>query len=83
MDGGLDNGIGYYRWVVVSDQKILWENKGHAQGKSHQIEILRIEGIGLLSVVIFLCHCTLCHHIRVNMDRVIHYCDNMGVVKQI
>eukprot|EP00957_Ditylum_brightwellii_P167356 12740821-Ditylum_brightwellii.AAC.1 len=45
--------------------------------------MLRTEGIGQLSVVVFLCHYTLFHYIRGDTDWVIQYCDNMGVVKQI
>eukprot|EP00957_Ditylum_brightwellii_P066395 5040762-Ditylum_brightwellii.AAC.1 len=33
MDGGLNESIGYFGWVIASDRQILWENRSHAQGE--------------------------------------------------
>eukprot|EP00957_Ditylum_brightwellii_P152624 11617261-Ditylum_brightwellii.AAC.1 len=44
---------------------------------------LQTEGIGLLSAIVFLQHYTLFHNIKIEDDKMLHYCNNMGVVKQM
>eukprot|EP00957_Ditylum_brightwellii_P151464 11534488-Ditylum_brightwellii.AAC.1 len=82
-DGGLDNNIGYFRWVVATDQTILWENRGHAQGEKGQIETLRTKSVGLLAIMIFFEHYLKHNNILFDPNQVKHYCDNMGVVKRM
>eukprot|EP00957_Ditylum_brightwellii_P147237 11211681-Ditylum_brightwellii.AAC.1 len=47
IDGGLDDNIGYFGWVIATDQTILWENRGHVQGEKGQIETLCAKRIGV------------------------------------
>eukprot|EP00957_Ditylum_brightwellii_P146693 11166429-Ditylum_brightwellii.AAC.1 len=45
-DGGADNGIGYFGWVIATDTRIIAKGYGQAQGNDHQMESLRAETYG-------------------------------------
>eukprot|EP00957_Ditylum_brightwellii_P168857 12852570-Ditylum_brightwellii.AAC.1 len=50
-DGGVKDNIGYYGWVIASVIEIVSEAKGYAPGPLKQMESLRAESIGLLSIL--------------------------------
>eukprot|EP00957_Ditylum_brightwellii_P082199 6250295-Ditylum_brightwellii.AAC.1 len=76
-DGGLDDDIGYFGWVIAIDQQILWKNRGHTPGHEEYIETLRTEGISHLLLAVFMKHYLIFHEVRIDQDQTIHYCDNM------
>ena len=50
LDGGQDNGPGYYGWVIATKEQIVIEHKGHAPGNKRLIKSLRTESVGVLSM---------------------------------
>eukprot|EP00957_Ditylum_brightwellii_P033685 2553056-Ditylum_brightwellii.AAC.1 len=36
-DGGADNKIGYFGWVIATDTRIITKGYGQAQGNEHQM----------------------------------------------
>ena len=82
-DGGLDDATGYFGWVIASDRQILWRNRGHVQGERHLLETLRTESVGLLSMLVFLKHYSIFHNVTLQLEKCVHYCDNMSVVQRI
>ena len=61
----------------------MWENNGYTPGNRTLTETLRTESIGLLSAIIFIHLYTKYHDISINSNKIIHSCDNMGVVQRI
>eukprot|EP00957_Ditylum_brightwellii_P113987 8690371-Ditylum_brightwellii.AAC.1 len=59
------------------------ENNRYVTGDRNLIETLRTGSIGLLSAIIFIQLYTKYHNILINPSKVIHSCDNMGVVQRI
>ena len=82
-DGGLKTQDGTFGWVIATATDIMWENNGYTPGNRTLTETLRTESIGLLSAIIFIHLYTKYHDISINSNKIIHSCDNMGVVQRI
>eukprot|EP00957_Ditylum_brightwellii_P136282 10393649-Ditylum_brightwellii.AAC.1 len=80
---GVKDNIGYYGWVISTVMEKVYESKGHAPGPLKQMESLRAESIGLLSILCFLTHYVHYHNLNINNDQWIHYCNNMSEVRRI
>ena len=50
-DGGEENGLGYYGWVIVTENQILVKHKGHAADNPRLIESLRTKSVGALTII--------------------------------
>lgn len=82
-DGGEDNGLGYYGWVIATKDDIIVEHKGHAYGNKRLIKFLRTESIGVLSIAYFIHQFCKFYEIRIGNKVCIYYCDNKTVVERI
>eukprot|EP00957_Ditylum_brightwellii_P144594 11014225-Ditylum_brightwellii.AAC.1 len=82
-DGGVKDNIGYYGWVMATVIKTVCESKGYAPGPLKQMEFLRAESIGLLSILCFIVHYVKYHKIKVNDNQWIYYCDRMSEGRRI
>eukprot|EP00957_Ditylum_brightwellii_P197153 15021149-Ditylum_brightwellii.AAC.1 len=82
-DEGVKDNIGYYSWVIATVIKIVFKAKGHAPGPLKQMESLRAESIGLLSILCFIAYYVNSHKIQVKDKQWIHYCNNMSKVRRI
>jgi hypothetical protein len=79
-DGGATEGHGYFRWVIATNNKILWRGKGKVLGNPHLMESLRTKSVGMLLMTLFLLHYSKYHNIKVTDNNLCHYCDNSTVV---
>eukprot|EP00957_Ditylum_brightwellii_P047012 3569700-Ditylum_brightwellii.AAC.1 len=82
-DGGLKTQDRTFEWVIATATNIMWENNGYAPGNRNLTETLRTESISLLSAIIFIQLYTKWHDIPINPNKVIHSCENMGVVQRV
>eukprot|EP00957_Ditylum_brightwellii_P083887 6375578-Ditylum_brightwellii.AAC.1 len=83
IDGRVKDNIGYYNWLITTVMEIVCKAKGHAPGPLKQMESLRAESIGLLSILCFLTHYIKYHKLYVSNDQWIHYCNNMSEIRRI
>eukprot|EP00957_Ditylum_brightwellii_P154139 11730248-Ditylum_brightwellii.AAC.2 len=72
-----------FGWVIATATNIIWENNGCVTGNRNVTETLRVESFGLLSAIVFIQLCTNYHDVAINPNKVIHSCNNMGVVQQM
>ena len=82
-DGGEENGLGYFGWVIATKNKILIKHKGHAAGNLSLIESLRIKSVGALSIFCFILRFCEFHEITLPKYKMVHYCDNITTVNRI
>eukprot|EP00978_Attheya_sp_CCMP212_P028536 scaffold98748_cov59-Attheya_sp.AAC.1 len=82
MDGGAKDGKGYLGWVIATKDTILWKCKGKANGNPHQMESLRTESVGMLSIMRFIYH--YCEYYEIHLDdhNAGHFCDNKALVSR-
>eukprot|EP00957_Ditylum_brightwellii_P128073 9767909-Ditylum_brightwellii.AAC.1 len=53
-DSGVDNGIGYFGWLIATETTILIECNGHTIGKESLMESSRAETYGAIVIFLFL-----------------------------
>eukprot|EP00957_Ditylum_brightwellii_P121085 9235820-Ditylum_brightwellii.AAC.1 len=82
-DGGIKTQDGTFGWVIATATSIMWGKNSCALEIRKLTETLRTESIGLLSAIIFIKLYTKYHNTPINSNKVIHSCDNMGVVQRM
>ena len=82
-DGGAKDGKGYFGWVIATATQILWRGKGKANGNPHQMESLRTESVGMLSLMRFLYHYCTYHGFTPDAHQADHFCDNKALVSRM
>ena len=82
-DGGEENGLGYFGWVIASETEILVKHKGHAAGNPSLIESLRTESVGALSIISYILRLCEFYEIQLPRHKTVHYCDNKTAVNRI
>eukprot|EP00957_Ditylum_brightwellii_P101337 7722665-Ditylum_brightwellii.AAC.1 len=75
-DGGADNGIGYFGWVIATDTRIIMKGYGQARGNEHQMESFRAETYRGIAVFTFLKHTRIYYDILNPPNTQKYYCDN-------
>eukprot|EP00957_Ditylum_brightwellii_P044664 3386221-Ditylum_brightwellii.AAC.1 len=82
-DGGADDGIGYFGWVIAIDTKIITKGYGQAHGSKHQMESLRAETYGGIAVFNFLKHYRLYYEISEPPILQKYYCDDSTLISRL
>jgi hypothetical protein len=82
-DGGADDGIGYFGWVIASDTRIITKGYGQAQGNEHHMESLRAETYGGIALFTFLKHYRIYNEISQPPNLQRYYCDNSTLIKRL
>ena len=83
LDRGEENGLGYFGYVIATDNKILIKHRGHAAGNPSLIESLRTKSVGALSILCFILRFCEFHEISIPKHKMVYYCDNITAVKRI
>ena len=76
-DGGVDNELGSYGWVIAHNDEILLQGKGHVPGSPMSSQ--RAECCGKLSWLTWIIHAQIYHDFEVGCC-IESYCDNKSVV---
>ena len=76
-DGGEENGLGYFGWVIASETEILVKHKGHAAGNPSLVESLRTKSVGVLSIISYILRLYEFYEIRLPKHKMVQYCDNI------
>eukprot|EP00957_Ditylum_brightwellii_P207890 15354983-Ditylum_brightwellii.AAC.1 len=82
-DGGADNRIGYFGWVIATDTKIITKGYGHTHGSEHQMESLRAETYSGIEVFTFLKHYRTYYEILDPPFTQNYYCDNSTLIRRL
>eukprot|EP00957_Ditylum_brightwellii_P177912 13551396-Ditylum_brightwellii.AAC.1 len=82
-DGGADDGIGYFGWLIATDTKILIEGNVQALGKESLMESLQAETYGGISLFLFLQHVCVFKNTTTPPNHQLYYCDNSTLIKYL
>lgn len=75
--------MGYYRWVIGTNNKILAQQNGDVAGNHWLIKSLRTENIGILSLPTYLWRFCEFYEVQIVNDKTIHYWNNKIKVNRI
>eukprot|EP00957_Ditylum_brightwellii_P198270 15108418-Ditylum_brightwellii.AAC.1 len=79
-DGGADDRIGYFGWLIATVTRIISKGYRHVQGNEHQMESLRAETYGGITVFTFLKHYRIYYNISDPPNKQKYYCDNSKLI---
>eukprot|EP00957_Ditylum_brightwellii_P000386 30129-Ditylum_brightwellii.AAC.1 len=82
-DGGSNDGIGYFGWVITTDTRIITKGYGQAQRNEHQMESLKAETYGGIAVFTFLKHYRIYYEISDPPSKQKYYCDNSTLIRRL
>jgi hypothetical protein len=82
-DGGPKDSKENFGWVIATVAQILWKGKGKANGNQHQMESLRTESVGMLSLMQFIYHFCKFNEIIPDDYNADHFCDNKALVSRM
>ena len=82
-DGGEENKLGYFQWVIATENELLIKHKGHAAGNPSLIKSLRTKSIGAISIFCFILRFCEFYEINLPKYKMVHYCDNITAVNRI
>eukprot|EP00957_Ditylum_brightwellii_P076821 5839251-Ditylum_brightwellii.AAC.1 len=80
-DGGADDSIGYFVWIIVTDTKILIEGNSQALGKDSLMVSLQAETYGGITLFFFLQYFHIFKNMSTPLNRQFYYCDNSTLMK--
>eukprot|EP00957_Ditylum_brightwellii_P025466 1925305-Ditylum_brightwellii.AAC.1 len=82
-DSGVNNGIGYFGWLIATEANILIEGHRQALGKESLMESLRGETYGEIAIFLFLYYFRIYTNTSTPPNRQYYYTDNSTLIKRL
>eukprot|EP00957_Ditylum_brightwellii_P089891 6845803-Ditylum_brightwellii.AAC.1 len=82
-DGGANDSIGYFEWLIATDTKILIEGNGQVLVKESLTESLQAETYGEIALFLFLQHFHIFKNTTTPPNHQLYYCNNSTVIKHL
>eukprot|EP00957_Ditylum_brightwellii_P032536 2465366-Ditylum_brightwellii.AAC.1 len=82
-DGGADDGIGYFGWVIATDTKIITKGYRQTHGSKHQMKLLQAETYRGIAVFNFLRHYRIFYEILEPPILQKYYYDNFTLISRL